>query len=306
MHLLEGGKKMYKKSLVMYIYAETPMHPGSGSIISGVVDLPIQREKHTEFPMIQGSSVKGALRMQADSVRINDIKKIFGKEDTIGGVSITDARVLVFPVRSLKGLFGWITCPFILNRFKRDLEISGKTILWNIPKPSSDNKAIIKSDSNLLKNQNIILEDLKLDAEIITDLDDIINEIIETLPDNNAYQLIREKIGKDIVILTDDLFTNLTITTMEITTRIRIGKDGVVEEGPWSEEYIPTDTIMYSLILIPSRLEDLNPEVVASELKKYNNKILNIGGNETIGKGFVRITLKDKGGNKNAKKSGAK
>ena len=299
---------MYKKSLMMYIYAETPLHPGSGSVISGVVDLPIQREKHTEFPMIQGSSLKGALRNQANSVNINDDdkKKIFGERDRIGGVSITDAKLLAFPVRSLKGLFGWITCPFILDRLKRDLEISGRTISWKIPDPSDDNKAIIKSDSNLINNNNIFLENLKLDAEESTELDNIISTIVEALPNNNVYQLIKGKLGKDVVVLTDDLFANLVSIAMEITTRTKIGEEGVVDEGPWSEEYIPTDTIMYCLILIPSRLEELKPEVITNKLKKYDNKIVNIGGNETIGKGFVRITLIDKGGNKNAEKSGAK
>lgn len=66
--------------------------------------------------------------------------------------------------------------------------------------------------------------------------------------------------------------------------------------GLWSEEYLPTDTFMYSLILIPSRLEDLEPEKAEKELMKYNEKILQIGGDETIGKGFARLRIASKEG----------
>ena len=88
-------------------------------------------------------------------------------------------------------------------------------------------------------------------------------------------------------------------------------KTGTVQTGAlWSEEYLPTDTLMYSLILIPSivrelRLEELKEEKrehikdveeASEKIKKilgdtYNEKVLQIGGNETIGKGFARIKI---------------
>jgi len=37
------------------------LHPGSGSEL-GIVDLPIQRERHTGYPKIEGSGLKGSLR----------------------------------------------------------------------------------------------------------------------------------------------------------------------------------------------------------------------------------------------------
>ena len=284
---------MFEKALVMYIYAETPLHPGSGTAISGAVDLPIQRERHTEFPMIQGSSLKGVLRSHARAIGINKTEEniLFGEPDRVGGVSVTDARVLAFPVRSLKGLFGWITCPFILGRFKRDMSLIGKHFTWNTPAPSNEDKAIVKSDSNLIINGSVYLEDLKLSVETSNELNEIIQSFVEVLPNTNEYQQVREKLGRDLVILTDDLFRDLVVMTTEIATRIRIGEEGVVEEGPWSEEYIPTDTMMYSLVLIPGRLKGLTLEEVIEKLCQYDNKILHIGGDETIGKGFARIKV---------------
>lgn len=295
MGLWECGR-MFEKALVMYIYAETPLHPGSGTTISGTVDLPIQRERHTEFPIIQGSSLKGTLRSHAQFVNINGTIKnlLFGEPDRVGGVSITDARVLAFPVRSLKGLFAWTTCPFVLNRFKRDLTMAGKPITWKYaPVPSTEEKVIARSGSNLLVNNSIYLEDLKLNVETSQNFDDIANVIAECLPNGNEYDQFREKIKKDLIIVTDDLFRNFVTMTTDITTRIKIEEEkGTVKEGGlWSEEYIPTDTILYNLILIPARLKNLTSKEALEKLQQYNNRVLHIGGDETIGKGFVRIKM---------------
>ena len=42
-------------------YAVSPIHAGSGAS-TAAVDLPIQRERHTNWPHIQASGVKGAMR----------------------------------------------------------------------------------------------------------------------------------------------------------------------------------------------------------------------------------------------------
>jgi len=41
------------------------LHPGTGQN-TGVVDLPIQREVHTEFPVYAASGFKGSLRDKAE------------------------------------------------------------------------------------------------------------------------------------------------------------------------------------------------------------------------------------------------
>ena len=46
---------------LLYLHAITSLHPGSGTAL-GVVDLPIQRERHTGWPVIPASSIKGVFR----------------------------------------------------------------------------------------------------------------------------------------------------------------------------------------------------------------------------------------------------
>ncbi len=48
------------KTLLYGMLAETSIHPGAGQS-SGFVDLPVAREAATDYPVIVGSSLKGAL-----------------------------------------------------------------------------------------------------------------------------------------------------------------------------------------------------------------------------------------------------
>ena len=47
---------MFQKANLLFLYTETPLHVGSGSSL-GTVDLPIQREHHTNLPMVQLSLI---------------------------------------------------------------------------------------------------------------------------------------------------------------------------------------------------------------------------------------------------------
>ncbi len=286
---------MFDRALVMYIYSETPLHPGSGATINGIADLPIQRERHTEFPIIQASSIKGVLRNSAKEVGINNGNRdlIFGEQERIGGVSVTDARILAFPVRSLKGIFGWITCPLVLERFKRDLELAGKAVDFSVSLPSEDGKALVPANCNLVMDGNIYLEDVKLEAESNEDVTKIADILSNCIHEGKEYEQTREKIKRDLVIVSNDIFRDFTVMTIEIATRIKIDQNsGTVESGGlWSEEHLPTDTLMYFLVLIPGRTNNLSAEDVEQKLRNFEGKILQMGGDETIGRGFTRLKV---------------
>ena len=117
---------VFEKALILGLYSVTPVHAGSGAELS-VIDLPIQRERHTGFPVIWGQSLKGVLRRVYerfdDSQDKEKTKVIFGPDtdkahEHAGAISVGDAKVLLFPVRSLKGVFAYVTCPLVLERFE--------------------------------------------------------------------------------------------------------------------------------------------------------------------------------------------
>src|SRR5215472_5035767 len=110
----------------LYLYTESPLHAGVGSGLSSI-DLPIQRERTTQYPMIQGSGIKGKMRAAMEGNRkelppdqrliidtlfgppakpADDEKHISGS-DHAGALIFGDARSLLFPVRSLSGVFAY-------------------------------------------------------------------------------------------------------------------------------------------------------------------------------------------------------
>jgi CRISPR-associated protein Cmr4 len=142
---------------LMLLHAETPMHPGAGSAL-GTVDLPVARERHTGFPLIPGSSLKGVLRDKCANGNPKDEKvfAVFGPDTEgaakhAGALSLTDARLLAFPLRSLSGLFAWVTCPAVLERFLRDLRIVG----GNQELQESASQLVVKAKS-LTENQALV------------------------------------------------------------------------------------------------------------------------------------------------------
>lgn len=283
---------------MIYLYAETPLHPGSGSSINSAIDLPIQRERHTDFPIIQGSSMKGVLRNHAAEVGFaeDDVKKIFGaegEEGVAGYASVTDARILAFPVRSLAGVFNWITCPLILDRYKRDLKLANISINWNIPSLSK-HEIMTKDNSSTKIGQNVYLEEIKLTYKKPESYEMIWDDISKAVPDGDEYKFIQDKIKTDLGIVDNEVFRDIASLTTEVTARIAIDpKTGTVKPGAlWYEEALPTDTFMYSLILLPKRHKTgSDPDYIANRFLGFNGKVLNVGGDETIGRGFVRTKV---------------
>jgi CRISPR-associated protein Cmr4 len=113
------------KSLLLGLLAETSIHSGAGSS-GGLVDLPVAREAATDYPYLAGSSLKGALRQwAADAGLDNDTKAVFGEQESAGGILVSDARLLMLPVRSLDTSYKWITSPHLLERLHRDAARAG-------------------------------------------------------------------------------------------------------------------------------------------------------------------------------------
>ncbi|MGQ9918070.1 MAG: RAMP superfamily CRISPR-associated protein, partial [Bryobacteraceae bacterium] len=72
---------MFQKQSAVFLYAVSPVHMGTGQAI-GVIDNPVQRERHTGHPCFAGSGIKGAVRhgfvqLGGDAGLVNDI---FGPE----------------------------------------------------------------------------------------------------------------------------------------------------------------------------------------------------------------------------------
>ncbi len=314
---------MFKKAGVVFFYTLTPLHPGSGVSV-GAVDLPIQRERHTNFPIVQASGVKGALRDLAEKLNDegrlgsdkNEIKKkieaVFGPETSKasehgGALALTDARVLLFPVRSVRGVFAWITCPEVIAHLKRDLEILSSTNGSKLSLEALENvaeigvrpqQAYVPPENNLeLKDKKcVILEEFRF--EVVDGNQNKIQKLAEwlakeTLPSGLDHW--RKKLKKDLVLLNNEDFSHFVETATEVITRVKLGEKGTVEAGPWDEEHLPAETLLYSLALAT---EPKAPDKGIADARRVLSflscvlgkvSVMQFGGDETVGKGLVKV-----------------
>jgi len=307
---------MFEKALILGLYSVTPVHAGSGAELS-VIDLPIQRERHTGFPIIWGQSLKGVLRRayadferkqlkeqiekETDSNKKKELEKaldelpktnvIFGPptdraHEHAGSISVGDAKILLFPVRSLKGVFAYVTCPMVLERLKRDLELVGKNLDFDIS--LSESKAVVSENSSIIVDGNVVIEDIVLSAE-----EKDLSNLMKTI---KAISPIEIDEGR-VAIVHDNVFSSLVQMATEIVARIKISSEtGTVETGAlWYEEYLPSDTLLYSVIAIGKPRRDIDKlstaDDIVRELKVFNGRFIQVGGNETVGKGFVKLRV---------------
>src|SRR5205807_971444 len=74
--------------------------------------------------------------------------------------SLTDARLLAFPVRSLRGVFAWVTCRTVLERLERDAALAGLGTSWPIP-DVVDNQVAVPVGCPCLVDNQVILEEFE-------------------------------------------------------------------------------------------------------------------------------------------------
>lgn len=318
---------MYQLARPLFFRTETQLHAGSGSDL-GHIDLPIQREKHTDIPNIQSSSLKGAFRQHIEQFKENgdDIRTqlVFGFDDDgsfsklpqkvqehfsdkdsrdyAGSIAFTDARLLLFPIKSYKGIFALATCPRIISQFVKEMQnICGLTIEKNFDFVNLGDKVTI-ADNDFLKHGNkVILEEYAFEVSTSQN-NTVANEFATYL---KGFGL-GDDIAKRLVVVSDDIFRDFTRLSTEVITRIKINNEtGTVQNGAlFSEEYLPAESYMYTILAasrvfaakakdknagIDLKLETANDVLGFVSGKLTEKSIMQIGGNTTLGKGIVQL-----------------
>jgi CRISPR-associated protein Cmr4 len=282
------------------LYTRTPLHVGSGTSVD-VVDLPLMRERITNFPVIPSTSLKGVLRQAGRdcagtngfSLTTNDV--LFGNKDDIqkddkgkdkfhaGCLQIMEAKLLAFPVRSLAGCFAWLTCPAILHRFQRD---TGREL--RIPDIQRDQASVGNQSESVIRDQGKVV----LEEYAITAVEDqkhaAIASLLTGLTDDPLW---KEKIAKRLVILHDEDFQHFATTCTEVVARIVIDPKTRTNSNLFNQENIPCETLFYSVITVLAARREGGEGKPEEHLKTLldANKHLQIGGDETTGHGFCEV-----------------
>ncbi len=245
---------MFEQTRLLFLYAVSPVHMGAGQAI-GVIDNPIQRERHTDHPMMAGSGLKGALRhhleRQWDAPRV---VSLFGPEsnasDHAGCVSFGDAQLVAFPVRSLKRAFVYATSPVALGRLKRLATLAGCAPAWEVPEVATEHAVVI--DTGVLTSGRLVLEAFDFAAHESDKLKTIADWLAENaLPHGPAHEHFREKMRADLVLLPDDAFSHFVRNATVVEAHVRIDNDTgtAADTGLFYTESLPPESPLVSPVL---------------------------------------------------------
>jgi CRISPR-associated protein Cmr4 len=285
---------------IYWLYAISPLHVGAGRGV-GYIDLPIVRERVTNWPYVPGSAIKGVI---ADKWRSTNaagknsqaIDAAFGRasrdnsdpvDANAGSLVFSDASIVCLPVRSFYGTFAWVTSPLALRRLR----------LGRIPIPlEPDMNEILTLTGNCISvnktanDKKVYLEDIDLSSAEN-------NAALKVWGDHlarNVFERNEEwaKIFKSrFCMVNNDIFTFLCETGTDVSARIRINDDKktVADRALWYEESLPIDTILSGVVWCDKVFGQVGGQSMTPEklLGEFCNATCNlqIGGKASVGKG---------------------
>jgi len=272
------------RALMLGLLAETPIHAGSGRGV-GVIDLPVMREAATDYPVIPGSSLKGALLDKAEryrdettrSVDADTVSRAFGKQDRAGDLMISDARMLLLPIRSLTSSFFWVTCPHVVERYCRDLRRAGLVGRQRFAVPTVSDECVLAEGG-----RSLFLEERQFQVSGKPD-----QALVDGIRPLIRHEETRNRLGTRIAIVSDNNFAWFARYGLPVQARNVLKKGTKESQNLWYEETLPPDTVMHSLVA--SRSD--NGIAIVQELFPDDDPYLQAGGNETVGHGWFAVTL---------------
>ncbi len=252
----------------IYLYLLAPLHTG-GTTQEGNL-LGIARESHTNLPYIPSSTIRGRLRANVIDKSVKH--QLFGtdlkdsQQLEQGDIWIGDASILWLPVPSLSHSVVWISCPMLLRRW---LRMSNNNL-----------KLPAEYSCNFTDSKPIYLKDAIIKADKLTKWNNWQDFLPKDKPD--TIEINR------MLILPDQHCTTLIQMSLWRQVKIKLDENKSVDGGFRYEEAIPPDTLMYLNWGITSQAngsskqsyQDFQDLLAAHE-------ILQIGGQESLGRGFV-------------------
>ena len=293
---------MFEKRAAVFLYAISPVHMGAGTT-TGIADNPIQRERHTGHPCFAGSGIKGAVRHGFEVIGGDKelINTLFGPESAsnelhAGAVSFGDGQLVAFPIRSLREGFVYATCPQALARTQRLMKIACAQVDWTIPQVQ-EGRCFLSNAKLLSNNKKLHLEAFEYEAdEISAELGKLAEELAaKAIPDAKDFGFFRDKLKSDLVVLSDTDFSYFAENATVVESHVRIDDvTGAASDGGlfYTENLPPESLLIAPLMASQTRTGNEKGrmeagDVMAKITNLLNNKLLQIGGDATTGRGLV-------------------
>ncbi len=223
-----------------------------------------------------------------------------------------DARLLLIPARSLRGVWTYVTSPHLLNYYltylealaeysKNFEELSSKlTELVNNAKSDALGTTAIANSDRITVGNKVVLNELEFNFK--KDDKNMTQKLLDVIPNNDLKNKVSQA---GVVFVSDDVIREIIKRSLIVQARVRINYETktVAHGALWEEEYLPQFTIMVSGLICSGMrrsLDKINDETVKKELEKLkepndvcrelrNVNSLMLGGKETVGKGLVKL-----------------
>lgn len=298
---------MFQAHAALFLYATSPVHMGAGQAF-GLIDNPIARERHCEHPVFPGSGLKGAIRHRFHTLpgwtegEKGDklLDRLFGPESQAGtlhagAVSLGDAQLVAFPVRSVKQGYVYATSAHALARAARLLAQLGIKGMPAVPDALAAERTCV-ANPELLSGNKLHLEAFEYSneaaqADKLAAMADWLAG--HALPTGEAHAYFRAKFARDLVLLADADFNWLTKNATVVEPHVRINNTtGAADDGGlFYTENLPPETLMLGS-LMASRERSGKGELQAEMILKHvadaiKDQLLQVGGDATTGRGLV-------------------
>ena len=280
---------------LFHLHALSALHCGTGQS-AGVVDLPIARARATQLPIVPGSSLRGVLREHTTSRNNQATNTLFGpktvksnKDSFAGALAVGDAHLLILPVRCLAGIVSYVTSPFILRCYDRDLKRTGVTL--ELPDAPTEGPAKVPPASVNRIDGKLVLEDLDLQADEDEELKPWAEHIARAVHPDCETQ---NDFIKRFALLPDEVMGFLAETATEVRARIVLNQNTgtVCKGGLWNEENLPAEAVLWGIFALS---ESNNKQSPCSAKNAFQaalpdaETLLQLGGNAGVGSGLVRF-----------------
>lgn len=281
-----GNRKSEMQRKLLYLFTRTPLHVGAGASV-GAIDQPIIRERHTGFPVIPASSLKGTFadawngdllpdgekkvrvttkKNDKDEEVIDQVAEaawLFGSDNAkhafAGALQFSEAKLLAFPIRSAKGSFAWIICPLMLQRAERDRVFAGETdelkqarqTIKSLKEPADDQAILVAGKLDLdVQKDGKVAKQIVLEEYTFNRTGNNESATVGTALAGLLTDPVWQEIKDRLVILSNGMMSFFAQNACEVAQHVRIDDEtGTAAGGAlFNQENVPSEALFYSVI----------------------------------------------------------
>lgn len=254
----------------------------------------LSRDAETGRPILRPASLTGALRKQmrdqlysthrdqedwkAAAAQDPGLRALFGvrdDEDQPANLSISTGHLLLLPVRSLQGVYTWVTSPAVLTSLAQNLATLDLTPFPALPSPHPFDAYCQPEHPGLLEGQHLLLEELSFQRK--SELKGVLDWLLQD--GLLGGQPIAAELPNRLVLISDTAFDHFMRYSLLPYVRSS-EKGGRIQHI----EMLPPNTWLYSLLSLD---ETLNWEDHASRLPG----LIYIGSHRSTGHGLCGLSL---------------